>query len=159
MKLAIIALGKLKEKHYREACSEYCKRLSTMRALDIIELHEELISDESDPSLVAKSLEREAKQIISALRPDDLPVALSMRGQMIDSLSFANMIEPISNPDTKRMAFIIGSSHGLAPAVYASCSVQLSFGPMTFPHQLARIMLLEQIYRAEMINRGRRYHK
>jgi len=159
LKLAVIAVGNLKERHYREACAAYSKRMSVMQPVEIIELEEEFIASEENSSLVERALERESKRILSRLRPDDLTVALTPEGKTMDSPAFARVIDPAANPDRKRCVFIIGSSHGLGPAVYANCQWKLSFGPMTFPHQLARVMLLEQLYRGQMILRGSSYHK
>ena len=159
LRLAVVAVGSLKEKHYREACAEYVKRLKLLRAVELIEIKEEPLVDEGQPALREKALEAEAKRILGRLDKDDVAVALAPNGKMMDSTEFARMIDPTASPEIRRMVFIIGSSHGLGREVYTHCRWSLSFGPMTFPHQLARVMLLEQIYRAEMILRGRAYHK
>jgi 23S rRNA (pseudouridine1915-N3)-methyltransferase len=159
MKLAVVAVGSLKDKYYREACAEYGKRMTVMRPVEMLEVAEELVADEKSPSLVANALAREGRRILSILRTGDVPVALSPDGKLMDSVDFAAMIDPPVNAEYKRMVFIIGSSHGLSPEVYQSCRPCLSLGPMTFPHQLARVMLLEQIYRGQMINANRAYHK
>lgn len=159
MKLTIIAVGSLKDSFFREACAEYSKRMGAMRPVEIIEVQEEPIADEKERSLIAKALEREGRRILNLLRPGDLSVALTPTGQTMDSEGFAGAIEPRAYPEYKRLVFIIGSSHGLGPAILERCRWKLSFGPMTYPHQLARLMLLEQIYRAQMISAGRAYHK
>ena len=159
MKLAIIAVGNLKERHYREACAEYVKRMTAMMPVEVVEIDEAYIADEESPSLVERALAQEGQRILSRLRPDDKAVALSPEGKAMDSPGFADLIDPKGNPEWKRCVFVIGSSHGLGAAVYARCGLRLSFGPMTFPHQLARVMLLEQIYRGQMILRGSAYHK
>jgi 23S rRNA (pseudouridine1915-N3)-methyltransferase len=159
LKLALIAVGGLKEKYFREACAEYSKRMSAMRPVEIIELEEEYIAAEGDPAIVGKALEREGRRILGRLRPEDWAAALTPGGKAMDSAAFARAIDPSAYPDRKRCVFIIGSSHGLAQAVYDRCQWHLSFGPMTFPHQLARVMLLEQLYRGQMILRGSAYHK
>ena len=159
MKLAVIAVGSLREKHYREACAEYAKRIAALRPVEIIELEEEYIADEGSASAVEKALEREGKRILNRLRPGDLAVALTAGGKAMGSVEFARAVDPTAHPDHKRCVFIIGSSHGLARAVYDRCPWKLSFGPMTFPHQLARVMLFEQLYRGQMILQGSAYHK
>jgi 23S rRNA (pseudouridine1915-N3)-methyltransferase len=159
LRLAVIAVGNLKEKYYREACAEYCKRMSAMRPVGVVEVSDEPVADENSAALVERALEREARRILGRLHPEDIAVALTPDGDARDSWEFARMIDPSANPECKRMVFIIGSSHGLGKAVYERCRRKLSFGPMTFPHQLARVMLLEQIYRGQMILLGRAYHK
>ena len=159
MKLAVIAVGNLREKHFRDACAEYRKRMGVMQPVEMIEIPEEAIVDEGTHAIVEKALEKEGRQILHHLRPGDAVVAMTPEGGMMDSPGFAKMIDPSANPEHKRMTFIIGSSHGLTRAVYDKCDRKLSLGPMTFPHQLARVMLLEQIYRGQMILRGRAYHK
>ena len=159
MKLAVIAIGSLKERYYREACAEYLKRMSGMQPVDVIELREEFIAAEKEPSAVERALEKEGKRILSRLHTEDLVVALASGGTTMDSVAFAGMIDPSVHQDKKRCVFIIGSSHGLGQPVFDKCDRKLSFGPMTFPHELARVMLLEQLYRGQMIRRGSAYHK
>ena len=159
LKLAVIAVGNLRERYYREACAEYGKRLAVLRPVEMIEIQEEPVPDEGVAGLVDRALEREGRRILNQLRPDDAAAALTPGGGMMGSADFARAIDPAADPNCKRLVFIIGSSHGLDRAVYDRCRWKLSFGPMTFPHQLARVMLLEQIYRGEMILRNRAYHK
>ena len=159
MKLVVIAVGKLRESYYREACAAYCDRMAAMRPVGIVEIEEEFIADEKDPASVDRALEREGRRILGQLRTDDLVVALTPLGKPMDSMAFAQAIDPAVHPEHKRCVFLLGSSHGLGPAVYAACQWKLGFGPMTFPHQLARLMLLEQLYRGQMILRGSAYHK
>ena len=159
MKLAIIAMGGIKEKYFGDACAEYGKRMAIMRPVEVIELKEEPISDERTASLVEAALAQESRRILERLRPEDMTAALTPEGKMMDSVSFARTIDPSANPGCKRMVYIIGSSHGLGQAVYERCHLKLSFGPMTFPHQLVRVMLLEQLYRGQMILSARQYHK
>jgi 23S rRNA (pseudouridine1915-N3)-methyltransferase len=159
LKLAVIAVGSLKERHFRDACAEYMKRMAVMRPVEIVEVPEEPIANKGSPESVARALEQESRRILGRLRPDDTAVALTPDGEARDSGAFAKMLDPMADPECKRMVFIIGSSHGLGGATYARCRLKLSLGPMTFPHQLARVMLLEQIYRAQMILLGRAYHK
>ena len=159
MKLAVIAVGSLKEKYYKEACGEYLKRMTAMQPVEMLEIPEERIADEKDSSQVARALEIEGRHILSRLRAGDSPVALTPDGFMMDSIEFAGMIDTRADLEYKRLVFIIGSSHGLSQDVYHHCIRKLSLGCMTFPHQLTRVMLLEQIYRGQMIAAGRTYHK
>lgn len=159
MKLAVIAVGTLKEKYYREACAEYLKRMTVMRPVEMAEIAEEPLKAEAVPALIEQALSREGQRILSRIRSGDLVVALSPVGKTMDSPAFSQAIDPASSPESKRIVFVIGSSHGLSPEVYTRSRWQLSFGPMTFPHQLARVMLLEQLYRGQMIAQGRLYHK
>ncbi len=159
MKLTIIAVGTLKEKYYREACAEYLKRMTVMRPVEMVEIAEETLKAEAVPALVEQALAREGQRILSRIRNDDLVVALSPAGKTMDSPAFSLAIDPAASPESKRMVFVIGSSHGLSSEVYARSRWLLSLGPMTFPHQLARVLLLEQLYRGQMIAQGRTYHK
>ena len=162
MKLVVVAVGRLREKNYADACAAYCKRMATMLPVEVVEVEEAPIADEGDPVAVGRALDIEGRRIQRCLREGDLVIALAPDGKTMDSVAFSRAIlspDPLRPADQKRCVFIVGSSHGLAPAVYARAQWKLSFGPMTFPHQLARLMLLEQLYRAQMIGRGAAYHK
>jgi 23S rRNA (pseudouridine1915-N3)-methyltransferase len=159
LKVAIIAVGSVKEKYFIDACDAYLKRLAPISPLEMITIKEEFIADERDGALIRKALQAEGQRIIARLSLEDEAVAMTPDGEPIDSQAFARLIDPLIYPGVKRLVFIIGSSHGLSPEVYSGCGRKLSFGPMTYPHQLARLMLIEQIYRARMIQRGRPYHK
>ena len=159
LKLAVLAIGKIKERHYQDACTMYIKRMQVMQPVEVQELPEEPIPQERNQSLVDRALEREGRRILACLRKDDIAVAMTPRGECLDSVAFAAKLNPLPGSEAKRLVFILGSSHGLSDDVYAHCQWELSFGPMTFPHQLARVMLLEQLYRGQMILRGSAYHK
>ncbi len=159
MKISVIAVGNLREKFYQEACAEYLKRLKPMAALEMIEIPEENLSGEDSPALIHRALDREGKKIIKRIPCRAAAVPLALAGRQLDSVAFAGELDPAKNLGRQQIVFIIGSSHGLSPQVYQRADWRLSFGPMTFPHQLARLMLLEQIYRAEMILARRSYHK
>ncbi|MDR1193816.1 MAG: 23S rRNA (pseudouridine(1915)-N(3))-methyltransferase RlmH [Peptococcaceae bacterium] len=156
-KIAVVAVGGVKEAHYQAACGEYLKRLRPLLALEMIEAAEEPLPAETD-AFIKRALDREGERILRRLRPEDEVVVLSPTGQVMDSLLFADLLGA-GMAGAGRLIFVIGSSWGLAPAVYARGGRRLSFGPMTFPHQLARVMLLEQIYRGGMLLAGRAYHK
>ncbi len=161
MKTAIIAVGSVKEKYYKEACDAYLKRLAPISPLEIIEIKEEYIPDERDDASIRKALMSEGQGIISRLTPGDMVAAMTPEGDSLDSREFAFFIDQAGADyrESRRLVFIIGGSHGLSPEVYAACHRKISFGPMTFPRQLARLMLIEQIYRARMIISNRTYHK
>lgn len=155
----LICVGKLKEKFYKEACAEYVKRLSPYCKLTVMELPEERLS--KDPTLgeIANALAREGEAIRAKLPPGARLVALCVEGRLCSSEELARMVSSFGGSPDKHLAFVIGGSYGLHPSVKAEAQVQLSMSPMTFPHHLARVMLLEQIYRAFKINEGSSYHK
>jgi len=159
VKLAIIAVGSVREKSFQEACADYRKRMTLMRPVDVFEVREETTEDGASTALIDKALEKEGARIVKLFRPDDFIVVLALDGTRLDSESFAKKIDPAAYPGKKRMVFVLGGSHGLASAIHTQSHWKLSFGPMTFPRQLAQVMLLEQLYRAQMISLGRVYHK
>ena len=158
MKVVILSVGNVREPHYQAACQEYSKRLRPVLPVEVMEIPEEPLR-ETNAVMIQRALAREGQGILRKLKPDDVFVPLSPDGRQMDSPTFANLFAPEMQPQTKRLVFAIGSSHGLDDAVLARGQWCLSFGAMTFPHQLARVMLLEQIYRAAMILAGRPYHK
>ena len=143
-KLNIVCVGKLKEKFWAEAVAEYCKRLSRFAAVQIRELPER------------RTLAEEGEQIIRELR--GYTVVLAVEGKKLSSESLAEKMKQLCDAG-RAMTFVIGSSCGLCPAVKEKADMLLSFSDMTFPHQLMRVILCEQIYRAFMINAGSEYHK
>lgn len=159
MKILIIAVGTLKEKYLRDACAEYVKRLGPLVRLEIVEIREEALEDKGNPALVQKILEGEGARILKRIPDHAQVIPLALEGRQLDSESFAACLDPAANPSVKDVVFIIGGSHGLSKEVLRQAGWCLNFGPMTFPHQLVRVMLLEQIYRAHMILAGRTYHK
>ena len=158
--ITIIAVGKLNADYFKKAASEYQKRLSAFCKLKVTELPEEKLK-ESNPSdaVIAKTLEKEAKAILDALPKQCTAIAMCIEGGQMTSDSLAQLFTEKANSGNGDIAFIIGSSHGLAPKVKAAAQIKMSMSKMTFPHQLARVMLLEQVYRAFTINAGVKYHK
>ena len=154
----LICVGKLKEKFYKDACAEYSKRLSPYCKLTVVELPE--VKLPKDPTLgeITTALSKEGDAIRAKLPPSSRVVALCVEGRMCSSEELAHMV-PAANSQDKHLVFLIGGSHGLHPSVKAEAHERLSMSPMTFPHHLARVMLLEQIYRAFKINEGSSYHK
>ena len=158
-KVTILCVGKLKEKFYADAAAEYAKRLSRFCKLDIVELPEERLPEDPSPALVDAALAREAEAIRAKLPAGAFPVAMCVEGPLLSSEELAKRMAGWANQGGSHLVFLIGGSFGLHPSVKELAAVKLSMSPMTFPHHLARVMLLEQIYRAYQINAGSKYHK
>ena len=155
----LICVGKLKEKFYQEACAEYGKRLSALCKLTLVELPEEKLPKMPSQAQIDAALEREAQAIRGKLPPSAYTVCLCVEGRLYSSTDMAALIR-VSPPDgMKHLVFLIGGSFGLSERLKKEAQASLSMSPMTFPHHLARVMLLEQLYRAFQINEGSRYHK
>jgi 23S rRNA (pseudouridine1915-N3)-methyltransferase len=159
MQIQIVAVGKLKEKYWVGAIEEYSKRLSPYARLDIRELPDEKTPDSMSPAEEEQVKAREGERILAALKPDAHVIALAIDGETWTSEQLAAQLDNQAVYGGGSIAFIIGGSLGLAPTVLARADKLLSFGRMTYPHQLMRVILLEQIYRAFKINRGEPYHK
>ena len=155
----ILCVGKLKEKFYIEAAAEYQKRLSAFCKLDLVELPEEKLPQNPSQALIDAALAKEAAAIRSKLPPRSRTVALCIEGQLLSSQELAKRLQAWEIGPTNQLCFLIGSSFGLDEALKAEAQIRLSMSPMTFPHHLARVMLLEQVYRAFQINAGSPYHK
>lgn len=158
IKITLITLGKLKEKYLRDAVEEYAKRLSRYCKLDIIELSPVTLSDNPSQSEIDTALLKEAEIIEKRIPDGSIVTALCIEGKSNTSEQLAEFVEKNTN-EGKNMCFIIGSSFGLSDTVKQKSNLKLSLSAMTFPHQLFRVMLLEQIYRAFKINEGSTYHK
>ena len=155
----LICVGKLKEKFYQEACAEYIKRLSPYCRLTLVELPEEKLPQDPSQAQIDAALEKEAAAIRAKLAPGASLVALCVEGRMRSSEELSGLLSDWSSRGGSSLSFLIGGSYGLAPSLKAQAWAKLSMSPMTFPHHLARIMLLEQIYRAYQISAGTKYHK
>ena len=155
----ILCVGKLKEKFYADAVAEYAKRLSPYCKLTIVELPEEKLPQGPSPALIAAALGKEAAAIRAKLPPRARVVALCIEGQLLSSEELAKRLRAWEIGPSNQLCFLIGGSYGLDEGLKAEAHVRLSMSPMTFPHHLARVMLLEQIYRAFQINGGSPYHK
>ena len=156
----LICVGKLKEKFYREAVEEYLKRLKGYCKLNLVELPE--VKLPQDPSLgeIQAALDKEGDAIRAKIPAGSSIVAMCVEGKMRSSEELAQMVSAWSSHNSaKHLVFVIGGSYGLHPSIKKEAWVQLSMSPMTFPHHLARVMVLEQIYRAFKINEGSSYHK
>ena len=158
MNMALICMGRLKEKYWRDAAAEYEKRLSRFGKFETIELPDLPEPANSSPAIEAQICQKEGQAILAKLRDGDIVATRCIDGKRLDSGQLAEQMQRFGDTG-RRVVFIIGGSLGLSPDVVARAQLKLSFSPMTFPHQLARVMLLEQANRACKINAGERYHK
>lgn len=156
MKIKIVALGKIKEKFLKEGIDEFLKRLTPYASVEIFELSPIEIKDEN---LTAKVLEQEGEKILAQIKPNSYVITLEIEGANFSSEKFAHKLEEISNQGYNEIVFVIGSSCGLAKTVSQRADLKLSLSKMTFLHQFARLLLVEQIYRAFKIQKGEVYHK
>lgn len=159
IRIKIIALGHLKEKYLREASAEYEKRLSSFCKLEITELEPERLPENPNTSEIDAALDKESEKIIKTLPQGAVIIPLCIEGKLLESTELSKKIETIALNGGSIICFIIGGSYGLSEKIKRLANLKLSMSPMTFPHQLARIMLLEQIYRAFKISQGGTYHK
>lgn len=159
MKITIVCVGKIKEKYLRDAIEEYTKRLSRYCRLEIIEVADEKTPDGAGEALENQIREKEAERILKVLRREDYIITLEIEGKQRDSVSFAKQVEELGVCGVSHIQFVIGGSLGLHPEISAIADDKMSFSKMTFPHQLMRVILLEQIYRAYRITMGEPYHK
>lgn len=155
---AIVCVGRLREKFYAGAAEEYEKRLSRFGKMEIVEIPDLPEPPNASDAQRAQVMEKEGAAILSRLRPGDYVTALCIDGPQLTSEEFARHLAR-NDMHGSRQVFVIGGSLGLSPAVIARADEKLSLSRMTFPHQLARVLLLEQLYRACKINAGERYHK
>lgn len=159
MNINVICIGNLKEKYWVDACAEYQKRLKRFCTFNVIELKESKLpknASRADEELV---IEREGDAILAKIGKDDYVVAMEIEGKMLDSVELSKKIQSVTLQGKSTIDFVIGGSLGLSDAVKARADYGLSFSRMTFPHQLARVMILEQVYRAFMISSNATYHK
>lgn len=159
MKITLVTVGKIKETYFTAAIAEYQKRLSRYCKLDIIELPDEKTPDNAGEALEMQIKEREGERILKVLREDAYVIALAIEGKMPDSIELSEKMEQLGIRGESHVMFVIGGSLGLSPAVMKRADEKLSFSRMTFPHQLMRVILLEQIYRSFRIMKGEPYHK
>ncbi|MBR1534445.1 MAG: 23S rRNA (pseudouridine(1915)-N(3))-methyltransferase RlmH [Ruminococcus sp.] len=158
MNVNIICVGKLKESYLRDAIEEYSKRMKPLCKLSVIELPEERVGENPSAAEIQKTVAAESDRILQKLGKSDYVVAMCIEGRNISSEELSQKLEEIQQL-AGTVDFIIGGSWGLSEALKARADFKLSMGRMTFPHQLFRVMLLEQIYRAFQISRGTKYHK
>lgn len=158
MPITILAIGKQKEPHYRAAALEYQRRLSRYAKLSVVELADEQDPGEQSEALVQKALEVEGRRILDRIKPTDIVITLEIEGSQLDSLAFSKRLAAWHHASAS-VCFVIGGSLGLSEEVKQRANERLSLSIMTFPHQLARVMLLEQLYRGYKILSAERYHK
>ena len=158
-KLTIICVGKLKEKFYIDAVAEYTKRLGRYCKLEIVELPEQRLPESPSQSEIGRALAKEAEAVRAKLPPGASMIAMCIEGRLRSSEDLAQLMETWASRGEKCLAFVIGGSFGLDETLKAEAAARLSMSPMTFPHHLARVMLLEQIYRSFQIREGGKYHK
>ncbi|PTF83036.1 23S rRNA (pseudouridine(1915)-N(3))-methyltransferase RlmH [Staphylococcus chromogenes] len=159
MKITIIAVGKLKEKYWKQAIAEYEKRLSAYTKIDIIEVPDEKAPETMSDKEIEQVKEKEGQRILVKVKPQSTVITLEIQGKMLSSEGLAKELDQRMTQGASDFTFIIGGSNGLHQDVMKRSNFALSFSKMTFPHQMMRVVLLEQVYRAFKINRGEAYHK
>lgn len=159
LNIKIICVGKLKEKFWAAAASEYVKRLGSLCHLEIEELPESRLPSEPSEAEIEAALRKEGESIAQRIPSGAVTVALCIEGREMDSVRFSQFLELCAVKGRSRICFLIGGSMGLSDAVKEKAELRMSMSPMTFPHHLARIMLLEQLYRGFQIQNGSKYHK
>ena len=157
--ITLITMGKLKEKFYISAAAEYAKRLGGYCRFTLAELPESRLPENPSPAEIAAGLEKEAEAILARIPKGAWFCVFTPEGKTLSSEAFAEKMKEVKLSGKSCSCFLIGSSFGIAPRVKEKADLKLSMGPMTFPHHLARIMVLEQLYRAEAIQAGSKYHK
>lgn len=158
-RVTVLCVGKLKEKFYIDAAAEYVKRLQRHCKLELIELPEQRLPDDPSPAEIQKALRAEGDAIREKLPKGGAVIALCIEGTELSSEALSKKLAQLASAGASQLTFLIGGSFGLHPRVKQRADLRLSMSPMTFPHHLARVMLLEQIYRAYQIDAGTRYHK
>ena len=156
--IKFIAVGKLKEKYWKDAFQEYAKRLTKYSKVELIEIDEEKISIENE-SMMKISKEKEGERILKKVANNDYVILFDVQGKMVDSLELAKKIQDLIDSGNANLCFILGGSYGFSNEVYSKSQAKISMSKMTFPHQFARIMAIEQVYRAFKINNNEKYHK
>lgn len=159
MKIKVVTVGKLKEKYLKDGIAEYSKRISRFAKLEMIELADEKTPDKASESENQKILEIEGQRILSKVGDRDFVIVLAIEGKMFSSEEFSKQLEEAPIKGFSTLTFIIGGSLGLAQDVKNRANLSVSFGRLTLPHQLMRLVLVEQIYRAFTIQQGSPYHK
>ena len=159
MKISLIAVGKLKENYLKEGVGEYTKRLTAYCNMEITEVADEAAADKLSPAEEEQVKAREGEKILSKIKENSYVIALHIHGKQLSSEELASKFEELALKGKSHLTFVIGGSLGLSEAVLKRADLKLSFSPMTFPHQLMRLILLEQVYRGFKIIKGEPYHK
>lgn len=159
MKLKVITVGKLKEKYLRDGIAEYSKRMSRFAKLEMLELPDEKTPDKASQAENDQILHKEGQRILEKIADREFVIALAIEGKSLSSEEFSQYLSDLGVRGYSDVTFVIGGSLGLSPAVKTRANFLISFGKMTLPHQLMKLVLMEQIYRAFMIQQGNPYHK
>ncbi|MFU0789741.1 MAG: 23S rRNA (pseudouridine(1915)-N(3))-methyltransferase RlmH [Virgibacillus proomii] len=159
MKITIVSVGKLKEKYLKQGIQEYLKRLSTYAKVKIIEVADEKAPENLSEAQMLVVKQKEGERILSNIHSDTYVITLEITGKILSSEQFASKLDELATYGKSKIAFVIGGSLGISADVQKRSDLALSFSKMTFPHQVMRFILLEQVYRAFRINRGEPYHK
>lgn len=159
MNISIIVVGKLKEKYLKTGIDEYLKRLSSYAKIEVVEIPDEKAPEELSAAEMEQVKQKEGEKLLAKLSQDSYVIALAIDGKMKSSEELADTLDKLATYGKSKIAFVIGGSLGLSEGVLKRADEKLSFSKMTFPHQLMRLILLEQVYRAYRINRNEPYHK
>ena len=159
MHISIVTVGKLKEKYLKLGIEEYVKRLNSYAKIDVIEVADEKAPEELSTTEMIQVKNKEGDRILAKIHPDTYVIALAIEGKQKSSEELADTLDKLATYGKSKIAFVIGGSLGLSQDILQRADEKLSFSKMTFPHQLMRLILVEQIYRAYRINRGEPYHK
>jgi len=159
LNITLLCVGKLKESYWRDACAEYEKRLGAFCRFRLVEVAEERLTDNPSAAQISATIEAEGKRIMEQIPRDGAVIPLCIEGKEMDSPALAARMQKLAVDGTSHIVFIIGGSWGLSDAVKSRAVLRLSMSPMTFPHQMARVMVLGQGYRAFQISSGGKYHK
>lgn len=159
MKITLVSVGKLKEKYLKQGIQEYMKRLSAYAKVDIVEVADEKAPENMSDAEMLEVKRKEGERILSHISQDTYVITLEINGKMLSSEQLAAKVDELATYGKSKIAFVIGGSLGISEEVQKRSNLALSFSKMTFPHQVMRLILLEQVYRAFRINRGEPYHK
>ena len=159
MKIRILAIGKMKEKYLKDGIEEYISRIRPYSQIEIVEVNDESIPDNPNDSEIKKAIDLEGKKVLKLLKPSDYLIGLDLNKKELNSEQFADFLQKKFVLGGSNISFIIGGSYGLSEELKNRCNDSISLSKMTFLHQMTRLILLEQIYRAFKINRNETYHK
>ena len=159
MKITILAVGKVKESYFRDGIAEYLKRLSKYAKMEVIEVNDEKTPDNASEKEELLIKQKEGERLLKSMKEDAYTIALAIDGKKLDSVALADKIDQLGVSGNSHIQFVIGGSLGLADEVLRKADMKLSFSDMTFPHQLMRLILCEQIYRSYRIIHNQPYHK
>ncbi len=159
LKITILCVGKIKEKYFSDAVAEYKKRLGRYCRMEIIEVADEKAPEDISAAMEEEIKRKEGERLLKSIREGDYIIALAIEGEQLSSVELAKKLDKLATRGISQIVFVIGGSLGLSKEVLARAKEKISFSKMTFPHQLMRVILLEQVYRAFRINQGEPYHK